>query len=97
MCDKGNTNSMEMNGGIISTHIKSDWQKLSHKEFPIKRTRSPESPKSQRLPKKIHASKKKESLSDSNLSSSESETDQSEEGEIKKLIFHKKTAKPSTL
>lgn len=98
MCDKGNTNSMEMDAGATTTNTKSDWQKLSCEVLPVKRTRSPESPKSQRLSKKMHSSKKKESSdSNSSSSSSESETDHSEEGEVKKFIFPKKTAKPSLM
>lgn len=95
MCDKGNTNGMEMDTELTITDVKADWQKLSRKVLPAKRTRSPESPKSQRFPKKINASKKIESSSDANSSSSESETDKSEEGEVKKFIFPKKTAKNS--
>lgn len=97
MCDKGNTNGMEMDTGLSITDVKADWQKLSRKVLPAKRTRSPESPKSQRFPKKINASKKIESSSDANSSSSESETDKSEEGEVKKFIFPKKTAKKSLM
>lgn len=73
MCDKGITNGMEMDTGLTITDVKADWQKLSRKVLPAKRTRSPESPKSQRFPKEINASKKIESSSDANLSSSEPE------------------------